>query len=306
VTGPAEQEPAESEPATELRSSLATRPGRLAVALIAVGAVAATTIGVIAAQRGPADPPDPASPPTPSGHGPADLPLAAAEDGGELRIVESGFTPITDVAGEPMVTWGLVVENTSRETAASVTVNLDILDQHGDSLVTEISDYATTREISLVMPGQRAGIGDATYVTAPDVAEMSFRLDNPRWLPVANTVFPVAALTAGDIETSREDGRRVLMYWDEEGIRPVEAEHGPLVVQFRVESGYDRILDDPSAQAVFRDRDGTIVGGTHPGDTDLWTTIPPGWSIQRIRTGDGPPASADLARTEVYVYPTCC
>jgi hypothetical protein len=280
------------------------------LAVLVVGALTVTSFVLAGARTGPADAtgrPAPSTPePTPPETAPQEIPLPASEDGGELRIVESGFSPITDVADEPLVTWGLVVENTSEQTAAAVDVSMDIVDDTGESLVTEISEYAKSREISLIMPGERAGIGDSTYVTGPGVADVTFELHDPLWLPVGNELYPVASLTASEIELSREEGGRVVPYWGEDGIAGYWADEGPLIIHFRVDSEYDYILDGPSAQAIFRNADGEVIGGTHPADSDVWATIPPGWSIQRMRVQYGPPAPADLERTEVYPYAGCC
>jgi len=271
-------------------------------AAIAVAAVTGTRILIVQAVRDDGSQATSTQPPRPA----AVVPLPAAADGGQLRIVESGFSPLTDVAGEPMVTWGLIVENTSQVTAAMVGVSVDILDAGGRSLVPETSDYAKSRGISRIMPGQRAGIGDAVYVTGPGVASVSFHLGDPQWLPTGMLQIPVAPLAASQVETSRYMGSGTVPYWDENGIRILSDDQGLLRITFRVESGYDSILGDPSAQAIFRNAQGAIVGGTAPGDTDAWAIFPPGWSNQRIDVRDGPPATADLSRTEVYPYPSCC
>lgn len=230
-------------------------------------------------------PPDPAPPQSPV----RELPLTASEDGGELRIVESGFSPITD-RPDNLVSWGLIVENTSSESAASVVLDVDVIDANGDSLV-KGDGWQRSRRIDLIMPGERAGIGHATYVTGPGVADVTFELADPRWWPLDNDRRPVARLGVSEIEIV-SGGLR----W---------AIGDPLTLRFRVESGYDHMVTGPGVQMVFRDEEGEVVAGIYSGPT-VHAAIPPGWSIQRSEVRYDLPEQVDLDRTEVYVYEYCC
>ncbi len=227
-----------------------------------------------------------------------ELPLSDAEDGGELRIVESGFSTVTNSNGNPMGTWGLVVENTSEDTAATQPVELDYLDSSGESLVDD--EPKVNSDITAIPPGGRAGISDTVYLDRPGLDEVDIELGETEWWPLDAEGFELAELTASEVETLVQPDSG--MPEEPPSGQSVDWEEDQMVVQFRVDSGYTRMLNNPGAFAIFRDGDGEIVGGSSPLDIESYTEFPPGWSIQRIDVGD--PTPADLAPDQTEVYPS--
>ncbi|HEU5024036.1 MAG TPA: hypothetical protein VFV01_03860 [Spirillospora sp.] len=229
-------------------------------------------------------------------------PAAKPADGGTVRIVEQGFTPLRDASGEYRVSWGLVLENTSRTTAVSVPVTVGILDRRGAQLIGKTSDYARHRSTPYIMPGARFGIGDDTYVTRAGAARLTFRLGAAQWLPPSDPRAPrlTASLVKGDLY--RVDKLQPFLLGSPPRAEVHRERRHDLSITFRVESGAREVLPDGHASAVLRDSRGRIVGGTGPADTVTWTRFPPGWSIQRIRT-KGVPPTVDVKRIEVYPEP---
>jgi hypothetical protein len=54
-------------------------------------------------------------------------------DGGEIRVVEQGFTPGNSAPGDDHVSWGMIVENTSGYTAVNVALTVAYFDASGRS-----------------------------------------------------------------------------------------------------------------------------------------------------------------------------
>jgi hypothetical protein len=235
---------------------------------------------------------DPATPiPTPSPTaGPTGPPVPAAQapDGGTVRVVEKGLSSMKDRDGKEMVSYGIVVENTSKDAVAVKTsATVRIIDAAGKA-ITDRTARATDvqREIGVVFPGQRVGIGGDTYVDRPGAATLTIEIGAAMWLPPGNRVIPVAKATAGEVKTEHSGGSAALT--------------------FTVTSEYDDLLDDPSAQAVFRDPSGKIVGGTAPHRTAASDQYRPGRSPGRINTTYGTPPGTDDSKTEIYISPFCC
>lgn len=223
-------------------------------------------------------------------------------DGGTVRIVEHGFTALRDASGEHRVSWGLVLENTSRTSAVSVPVTVGILDRHGAQLIGKTGDYARHRSTPYIMPGARYGIGDATYVKRAGAARLTFALGAAEWLPPGDPRAPrlTASLVKGDLY--RVDTMQPFLLGDPPRAEVHRERRHDLAVTFRVDSGAPEVLPDGHASAVLRDSRGRIVGGTGPADTVPWTRFPPGWSIQRI-AATGVPPTVDVKRIEVYPEP---
>jgi len=222
----------------------------------------------------------PTSSPSSSDSPATSLPLAEAQDGKQVRVVESGWTPYRQRTSHRM-TWGVVVENASQQTAALVRAAIDLVDPEGRSL---LSNGPESRWF-VVMPGTRAGIGGFPYLTGPpDGADLVVTLEEEWWPPGTPQYHPVAATQVSDIDPSRDDPRELRGY--------------PLAFTFRVDSEYDIMLEQPYIDLVFRDRTGAIVGGL---EEKLLARIPPGWSIHRLRLHDDLPPEVDVAGTEIYV-----
>lgn len=211
------------------------------------------------------------------------LPLDDPGDGGEVTISQTGLSGLSDPAGRTMVDYAVVLSNSSALVAADVTITVALLDADGEPVVDQVNGTSVvSHRIPVVMPGDSAGLGHYTYVDE-DVAELSVSVDTVHWWPVDNSRRPFAELVVSEVSSR----------WADDGAGEVE---------FTVGSGYADRLDRPDAVALFRDADGTLLGGSGIGDyTDA--AMPAGDSAHTITVDYAVPANADPNRTEVYAYP---
>ncbi|MDL4772936.1 hypothetical protein [Actinomadura xylanilytica] len=262
-------------------------------ASLAAALVCAVLIGVLA-WPSQMDAPLPAPPP------PRVRQITTAKDDsgddGRARTVEHGFTALEDAAREHLVSWGVILENTSHRMTARLMVTVTILDRAGKPVLTEQLDAD-------IEPGKRFGLGDTAYVKRPGARTMKIELSRPEWWPTTSAVPPLAPVTASQVK-----GR--LRKYDDDQFYLVSGPKGPraevhrerrldLDLTFRVDSGHRTTLDNPWAIAILRDRSGRILGATKRIDSDPQAKYPPGWSFQKIRAR-GVPAATAVERTEVY------
>lgn len=226
-------------------------------------------------------------------------PLHAAPDHGAVKIDETGFENIRDVAGAPQVTWGAVVVNTSGTATAAVDLRLTYLNRAGKKI--KVEGFYERATVPAVLPGQRAGVGGVTYLDDPAVAAVRIRVATTRWWVDAGKP---AKLTVGKVRTDWRDKGEQVPYWGGGKIGAFRNDRGTLYVTFRVDSTYRTVLSQPGASAVFRNAKGHIIGGSSLNDLGLDVALPPGWSDQYLRVKYGPPEDIDEARTTVYAYPS--
>ncbi|MBO2456828.1 hypothetical protein [Actinomadura violacea] len=230
-------------------------------------------------------------------------PAPKAADAGTVRIVDHGFSTRRDAAGEEQVSWGLVLENTSRTSAAAVPVTVGILDRGGAQLIGKVSDFARHRSTPYILPGARYGIGDDTYVKRAGAARLSFALGAVQWLPPGDQRVPHLTASLVKADLYRVDKTQFFWLADPDRAEMRRERRYDLSITFRVESGASAVYDDGHASAVLRDSRGRIVGGTGPADTDAYTSFPPGWSVQAIHTR-GVPRTVDVKHIEIYPEPS--
>lgn len=228
---------------------------------------------------------------------------SAASDDGEVAIVEQGHRAITDVAGEPQVTWGAMVENTSEEMVAVVQLKLAIRDADGESLNKQHGDYALDPMVPAVLPGQRTGVGDTVYVDGPGVEKVDIEVQEVTWYPLGNASPDFGELKVSEVKSEWVNKGEEVPYWGDDEIGSYVNERGHLLLRFRVDSGYGRIIERPGACAIFR-LDGKIVGGAPVDSMNSRAELPPGWSKQYLKVKYGPPEKFDEAATKVYAYPS--
>lgn len=217
-----------------------------------------------------------------------------ANDGGELTIVESGYTGLTDLAGDRMVSWGLIVENTSKTEVATSVVSYQAIDANGDEVSAEVA-WDNKVEIFALKPGERTGVGATSYLGV-EFEKLTFHFSNTIWTPDAKAIGTVEAEKVSVKRVGKGDDEN---YWGSDGIsHPVNAK-GRLRITIRVESGY-RVLVGGAATAIYRDTDGEIVGASDPDDFERYGDFPPGWCERTIEVGPGPPAAAVDEKVEVY------
>jgi hypothetical protein len=257
----------------------------LAAGLIAAGPIVA---GLLAGCDG-----SPTPTPTPAPTGPVRGP--EAPDGGTIRVAEQGFTAGTTHAGRPIVSYGFVLENTSRKwTARNTVVTVSLTTATGRS----VTDYfiSPNRTVgAIIAPHQRTGAGSNSRVDLTGTARVSIRFRNTVWtpkdlkLPVGGELLAPALLTADTVMVTPGPGGPGL----------------PATVAFTAHSGYPIVLRKVWADVIYRDGSGRIVGGTNTRLTgrSLTATYPPGSVLARLIDQNGPPGPADPARTAVYLYP---
>jgi hypothetical protein len=267
---------------------------RLASAFVAAGlALAAIVVGMVALTSCHYVPPHaqaPTSPcpATPTKHTGVTGP-AAAPSGGGLRVVEKGFTQVGEDGH--MVSLGAVVENTSTLVAYRTRVTFRVYDAEHQIAVPPKTGQFLDFEIPVILPGQRVGVGTSPYVReAPTgfrsvvVAGFDVDLGTPQWWPRDSDVHSFAPISANVQATDR---------W------PSDPESAG--ISFTVESGYCQRLTARGVVTLFRDRDGTLVGG----DVDLGLSFErcaPGKSTRLLPMAVTLPPYVDDSRTETYTY----
>lgn len=229
------------------------------------------------------------APSTPRASAQPTAPVRAVEapGGGGLKVLESGFSMTTSSLNETMVTYGLVLENTSPDRiAAEAEVLITLLDAKGQP-VKDLLDKSTlsVRKLRVVTPRQRIGMGRYTYVDRGQVvARLKIEIGESWWISTINK--RIASLTTSDIRTA------------------VDKSDHAVRIKFTVDNGYPTVIDR-IAMAVLRNSTGAIVGGTaHEETVESLGKFPPGRSPGEIESVGGPPPDLDPNRTEVYAYPT--
>ena len=267
--------------------------GTTAMALLVAAAWPAST-----AEEASADPPPEALPFD------FDIPEPVPDPGdGELEIVESGYTHMTDLVGDAMVSWAAIVTNTSSTMTAVSTVFIEPYDTDGDSLTQE-RDWGVSAHIHNLMPGETVGVGTTSYIDEGDFADLDLHIGHTDWYKPEESRFGEGNLTTSDIETERVNIGETANYWSSDGISFPENEDGDLLVTFTVESTFPTILENVSATAVFRNDDGDIIGASSPDDIGYHVDYPPGWSIRTVETTYGPPPGIAEEQTEMYAHPS--
>jgi hypothetical protein len=232
---------------------------------------------------------DRSSEPAPSPHPTGPVRAALAPDGGVVRVVEQGFTTRTSRTGRPLVSYGFVLQNTSKAQAARDIVVLVTLTTASGASVTDYAISPKRNVGAILLPGQRIGVGWNSRVDTAGTTRVRLQVRSAIWTPagalqrVNGRTLAVARLTADGVRTSP----------------------APTTVSFTVHSEYPMTLDRVWAYVVYRDPAGNIVGGTNSRLSGRWitTAYPPGSSPGRLVDPNGPPARADLDRTEVYLSP---
>jgi hypothetical protein len=221
---------------------------------------------------------DPAPRPSPSLDDDGYVRGSVAPDGGRVRVVESGYSTVIAASGR--ATFGVILENTSKDRAAvGVRVTASFFDAAGN-VVPLFGIVSTTSEAAAIPPGGRTGVGDDSVEDLrgmkPDRVRLRLRVAG--WRPASR----VAGVVAGDVKHSL-DGRGVDHF------------------SFTVDSRLREPLFGPQIFIILRDSGNKVIGGLNPqsspGD---W---PPGRSPQRVQLSSWEtiPEAADLARTEVFI-----
>jgi hypothetical protein len=215
---------------------------------------------------------------------------ASAGDGGQIRVIESGFhmTPTGAPAETNRAIAAVIVENTSKTQEAQTTeLNLRFLDASGAPVFTFGSPDQYRVKLPWILPGQRIGVG---YILATDekssanrtVATMQAEIGQSSWRSPHTT----RRVTMSDVHIQpRPDGGADLRY-----VATLADATGA--------SASDRTF---RVYLLLRDSTGKLIGGWPVGNVQL----PPnrsngGESYTAEDWKKNVPADADLDRSELY------
>jgi hypothetical protein len=218
----------------------------------------------------------------------------AAPDHGTLSIAESGFRNITTPAGDPAVSWGVILSNSSRSAVAAVLLKITYRDHDGATIA--VRDFSRRAKAAEILPGSRAGVGGVGYLPSKAPATVQVSVDSVLWTVTSKR----QSLRASNLTTDWRDQGQQARHWKHP---TAEANRrGNLYLTFRVESTFPSLLSYPAYTAVYRDEHGRIVGGAPLDSFGTDVLVPAGWSEQTVRVWYPPPAGAVDAKTEVYLY----
>ncbi|MEV0895627.1 hypothetical protein [Actinoplanes sp. NPDC049802] len=209
----------------------------------------------------------------------------AAPDGGDLRVVESGFTQMDDGR---YVSLGAVVENSSNRVAFHTRVGFRLSTAEDEPVLVVGEGHRI--EIPIIHPGQRVVIGTVLGLdpkprlrpggSNPVVAEAGVDLAQTRWVPAEGTASYPTVITTLDptYPPSRNAG----------------------TFRLRTNSNACGDLVPRGATLIYRDGSDKIVGGSFSNDRhpeqclrgDQETTLRPFYD---------PPPTADMNRVEAAV-----
>jgi hypothetical protein len=214
---------------------------------------------------------------------------AVPPDGGEVKLVETGMSVwYDDEQSTHIVSYGVTVENTSQAVAHATSISIWLVDADGNRMTNPAgaAEPWLTRSISRVMPGQQLALGDMHALRDEHrPAELRVEIEAPEgWERFDNSYWLHRSVTAGSVTTERSGHITVLSFL-------VDAPYTPDMLP-RGAAG-----TRPEFVAIFRDRDGAIVGGYECCGSIF---MPPGQSQQQL-TLDGTPPETEDSRTEIYL-----
>jgi hypothetical protein len=195
-----------------------------------------------------------------------------------LRVTEQGLSQIKDSNGKAMVSFGVILQNTSTNWVANNTKLTVVLTKASGAPVEDrvehgrYSAYAT-------FPQHRTGVGAQVYVDAPGATRIQVRVGSSTWAPRTNPL--LAEITAADVRTQRETESTTF--------------------NFALTSAYRRTVIGRNVNIMFRDQGGRLIGGAGLDLTRDCAPVPPGKSTCSTGTTSPLPAGTADSRTEVYV-----
>ncbi|MET0237970.1 MAG: hypothetical protein ABW224_25245 [Kibdelosporangium sp.] len=197
-------------------------------------------------------------------------------------MAEQGFTQPVDEFNS--VSLGAVLENPHDRIAYRTQVTLRLLDAQG----AEITGFESAADdVPIVMPGQRIGVGMTVSPTRAGellVAKVEVDTRTSQWLAADALGDDFGQVTAEYRQTARRDPKV-----------PTSTE-----IRFVPQSTACRPLSGANPATVFRDNNGTVVGGTRQYAAVAGVCSNFGqetWVIPRKAI-----PSADDSRTQLYPY----
>jgi hypothetical protein len=260
---------------------------------VALATVGALLMGSTCGDRDQAQPQE-SEAATPGSTAPAITCGEAAPDGGTIDVVESGFSMLNEPDEDPELSYGVVLENTSRDYLAILTlVVIHLTDADGDRAndIIKSPPSPPAQAVHTIFPGQRVGIGEEIAIDLDAIHEHTVEVGVSAWIPIEQ-VRDVGKATATDLEFDGAAGE-------------------PARIGFRVVPTVDPSGSGPSSVsiseaqswAIFRDASGDIAGGASGPPGTSWNGMTDTNPITGFVQISPVPNRADETRTEIYVSP---
>jgi len=270
-----------------------TAPGSSTISPLRLGACVAVAAAVLSALfLAPAGDTDTPAPPPGAPAAAAiqrPLPLQAEPPvEGALNLTESGYTPLRDLVGDQLLSWGGVVENTASALYAVPTVRATFT-AGGEEVTLE-------SPVGAIAPGTKSAVGGTDYIPSGKLGKVTVSVVAVRWVDTVGTPLVVSV---SEIEATWIGAGDKANYWSSDGISFPVDERGDLVVTFRAESQAPTLIRSPVYVALYRDADGRILGAHS--DVSIGDVLPPGWCLRDFRVNEGPPEKTAEDGVEVYV-----
>lgn len=266
---------------------------RLCRAILAagvLGAVAAGAVGLSASDENVAEGQvtPPASPTVRQLPIEPTSPAETAPDGGVVRVVDTGLTAYK-YRGDQMVTFGIVVENTSKEyLATEVSLSIQFVDVAGRVIKVD-GEKKLSGEVEFVLPASRGAEGGVVSAQKAGIATAIVEFKEATWYPARTADYEYKALTAGGIEIVRGDDEDSPDAWAN--------------IVYTVDSDDVVMLNDHATIVIFRNGAGRIVGSS-PSRSSTFAAAADGYATGTNSMLNNPmPPAVDGSRTEVHLPP---
>lgn len=182
-------------------------------------------------------------------------PYGEPDDGGEVQLVESGFSvytiedtvisPLSSDEDREWVTYGFVVENTSEMVALHTDIRVTLLDDSGERMADRVvPGPAGAEKPTVLLPGERFGAGGIIELGETTPTELDVEIGGSQWYPAENAFLEFADVSASEVTAVAHDN---------------VIEPGP-EIDLTIESAYGRTVS-ASGTAVLRDGSGAVIGG---------------------------------------------
>ncbi|WP_344133010.1 hypothetical protein [Luedemannella flava] len=224
---------------------------------------------------------------------------AQAPDGGQLRVVETGFSqlPTPNFILAPDVVIGAVVENTSTQVAYHTRVRFEMRDAAGKVVPDKAKKSVLVQEIPVILPGEQVPVGASAElvedldftVNLPKVASVHVTPETTLWVIQPATEARFAAVNAAPTQVTPYDLNKT-------------ADQRSIKITWALTSDYCKPVTNIGAVLLYRSDAGTLLGGVGRarGANDPDQCQP---GVSTWFTGVyGLPDGTDPARTQVYQY----
>jgi hypothetical protein len=213
--------------------------------------------------------------------------VVSRRDSEDLRVLEAGVSQVREAngltfgseagedLGQPLVSWAVVLENTTDDRSARDThVHVELLDESGDV----VDDGIWV--VDMVPPNQRTAISGHTDEHTSEVADVRAAIEEiDRWEQARGR----PSIEVDDLEVG------------------YSSENAP-IVRLTATSEFDDTIGDYTIGAIYRDRQGHILAGSSSrSGPDPDPPLEPGEPVPITESATF--TIPDLATVEVYIAP---